>query len=192
MKQTGLFKGLGKVYGYKKLTEKQRQELQNKRLLALVKFAKEKSPYYVKLYTGIGEKFYLRDLPTVNKTEMMEHFDEWLTDRNVHLKEIYEFTKDLDNIGRKYKDKYLVFTTSGSTGNPSVVLYDKTALNIMTSVGILRAYARKEDMKAFIKRGKKNGGCLCHRRFLSQQQHCSQYSHENAMEKERNDGYKYS
>lgn len=33
----------------------------------------------------------------------MLHFDDWITGRSIKLKDINEFMKDLDNIGRKLK-----------------------------------------------------------------------------------------
>ena len=60
-----------------------------------------------------------------------------------------------DNIGRKMDDKYLVNTTSGSTGNPAVVLYDETTMNVVSAIAVLRSFARAEDMKKFLKKGKK-------------------------------------
>ena len=51
--------------------------VQRTRLEALVRIAKEKSPFYRKLYAGIGDGFSLTDLPVVSKPEMMAHFDEF-------------------------------------------------------------------------------------------------------------------
>ncbi|MBU5439874.1 hypothetical protein KQI42_17810 [Tissierella sp. MSJ-40] len=63
--------------------------------------------------------------------------------------------KDLDNIGRKFNEDYLVFTTSGSTGDPLVMLCDRNTNNIMGGISTTRAFARKQDLKAFLKAGKK-------------------------------------
>jgi len=62
---------------------------------------------------------------------------------------------DLSNVGKKLDGKYLVYTTSGSTGNPCVVLYDETTVNVSSAIGVLRSFARKEDFKAYMKQGKK-------------------------------------
>ena len=50
----------------------------------------------------------------------------------------------------------MVYTTSGSTGNPCIVLYDETTINVSSAISVLRSFAGKQDMKAFIKQGKKN------------------------------------
>ena len=101
------------------------ERLQKSRLIKLVNFARSESPYYKKLYANIGSDFSLEDLPAVNKPEMMRSFDDILTDRNITMSRIDEFTSDIDNVGRMIDGKYLIFKTSGSTGNPAVVLYDK-------------------------------------------------------------------
>lgn len=69
-----------------------------------------------------------------------------------------DFMHDKDNIGRKWQGKYMVVTTSGSTGNPLVMLCDKTVNNVMAAVSASRSYARKKDMSAFIRKGGKSMG----------------------------------
>ncbi len=99
--------------------------IQNQRLEKLVRYARANSPYYQRLYTDVDDGFCLEDLPTTSKPEMMASFDDFVTDRNITMRMIDAFTADLDNIGRMLDGKYLIFKTSGSTGNPAVVLYDK-------------------------------------------------------------------
>lgn len=52
----------------------------------------------------------------------------------------------------------MVVTTSGSTGNPLVMLCDKTVNNVMAAISASRSYARKEDLSAFIRKGGKSMG----------------------------------
>ena len=134
------------------------ETLQKDRLYKLVKTAKEKSPFYSELYKNIGEDFSLKDLPPVSKIELMANFDDVVTDRNITMDRIDEFTKNLDNIGHMIDDKYLIFKTSGSTGNPAVVLYDKDNIDVSSAIAAFRTFARKEDFKKFMKHGKKTAG----------------------------------
>lgn len=134
------------------------EAVQKKRLASLVRTAKEKSPFYRDLYAGIRDDFALNDLPPVSKPELMEHFDDVLTDRNITMARIDDFTQDLDNIGRMIDGKYLIFKTSGSTGNPAVVLYDKQNIDVSSAVAAFRTFARKEDLRKFMKHGKKTAG----------------------------------
>jgi phenylacetate-coenzyme A ligase PaaK-like adenylate-forming protein len=132
--------------------------VQEKRLNALVKYAREKSPFYQNRYENIGSDFSLTDLPPVSKPELMEHFDDVVTDRNITMERIDAFTQDLDHIGRMIDDKYLIFKTSGSTGNPAVVLYDKGNIDVSSAIAAFRTFARKEDFRKFMKHGKKTAG----------------------------------
>ena len=130
--------------------------VQKRRLLSLVRFAKERSLFYRELYADIGDEFSLADLKPVSKPELMAHFDSVLTDRNITMARIDEFTQDLDNIGRMIDNKYLIFKTSGSTGNPAVVLYDKQNVDVSSAIAAFRTFARKEDLKRFMDHGKKS------------------------------------
>ncbi|MEG0397295.1 MAG: phenylacetate--CoA ligase family protein, partial [Oscillospiraceae bacterium] len=160
MKKTkiGMFKGMRLCAKYQKTSEVNRAILQEERLHKMVLWAKENSPYYAQHYKNIGTDFNLSDLPPTNKVELMAHWNEWITDKEISLAQVNEFMSDIDNIGRKLNGKYLVFTTSGSTGNPLVALCDSTTNNIMGAVNAVRSFARKKDMRAFIKRGAKTIG----------------------------------
>ena len=139
--------------------------VQRKRLRSLVKHARENCPFYRELYAGIGEDFSLEDLPPVSKPELMAHFDEVLTDRAVTMGRIDDFMRDPDHIGRMIDDKYLVFKTSGSTGNPAVVLYDRQTIDVSSAIAAFRTFARKEDLKNFLKHGKKTAGVFADHGF---------------------------
>lgn len=165
MKSTGIFKAMKLCMDYDKMSQEKKQEVRRQRLKEIVNHAREHSPYYSKLYENIPEKFGLTDLPPTDKKTLMEHWDEWSCDRDLSLKEVEKFLEDTNNIGRKMKKKYLVFTTSGSTGNPMVSVYDKTANNIMGGICACRSYARKEDLRAFMKRGGKSIGVFADEGF---------------------------
>jgi phenylacetate-coenzyme A ligase PaaK-like adenylate-forming protein len=143
MKKIGLFKGLILCSQYEKMSEENKTKARDLRLRELVRYAKANSPYYQELYKNIGDDFTLADLPPVNKVDLMARFDDWITDQTVRLKDIQEFMRDLDNIGRKFHGIYLIFTTSGSTGNPLVALSDKTSGNMFGDINARRSFARK-------------------------------------------------
>ncbi|MEN6564072.1 MAG: hypothetical protein ABFD11_11090 [Christensenella sp.] len=136
----------------------QRNALRQERFNELVRFARENSPFYAEHYRNVADSFEYTDLPPVCKSELMAHWDNWVTDRDVKLKDVVTFMQNKDHIGRKLKGKYMVFTTSGSTGNPLIALYDKPANNMMSAISAMRSFARKEDLKEFIRRGSKTMG----------------------------------
>lgn len=158
MKKIGLLKGIILCKQFDKADATKRNAIQKKRLTELVQYAKAHSPYYHDLYQNIGKKHSLCELPPVNKVSLMSQFDRWVTDSKLHLKDLNEFMENQDNIGRMFDDKYLIFTTSGSTGNPLVCVADKTTNNVMAALNLLRAFAHKEDMTHFLKKGGKTMG----------------------------------
>ncbi len=161
----GLFEKMIKTYKVDHRSREKILKIQRKRLISLVRMAKAQSPFYRKLYAVIGDDFSLADLPPVTKPDLMTHFDYVLTDRSITMERIDSFTQDQDNIGRMIDDKYLVFKTSGSTGNPAVVLYDKDNIDVSSAVAAFRTFARKEDLRSFMKHGKKTAGVFADHGF---------------------------
>ncbi|MDR1440293.1 MAG: AMP-binding protein [Clostridiales bacterium] len=131
----------------------QRDALRDGRLRKLVAHAKANSPYFAKLYAGIGESFSLRDLPPTTKPELMDNFDDWVTDRELSKAGILGFMEDKNNIGRQYLGKYLIHTTSGTTGEPAIVVYDKSFMVALNSMNQTRAISRIRDTLVFVAKG---------------------------------------
>ncbi len=140
-------------------------KIQRDRLKKLVLFAKRNSPFYESLYRNVGEDFSLEDLPPVSKPELMADFDRVVTDRRVTMKRIDAFCADPDHVGRMLDGKYLVFKTSGSTGNPAVVLYDQKCIDVSSAVAAFRTFARREDYRSFMRHGKKTAGVFANYGF---------------------------
>jgi phenylacetate-CoA ligase len=158
MKQIGFIGALISCLRYRKMGADEQARLQRERLVALVDYARRHSPYYRALYQSLPANFTLADLPPVNKRDLMAHWDEWVTDRNMTFAQVNAFMQNLDNVGRKLAGKYLVFSTSGSTGDPLVMLCDRTVNNVMGAMSISRGFARSDMLKSFILRGSKTIG----------------------------------
>ena len=165
MKKIGIFRAMKLCKDYEKMSPMKQQELQKKRLEEIVEYARKNSPYYKELYQNVPKSFGLTDLPKTDKKTLMENWNDWVCDRELTLEEVEKFMEDTDNIGRKLKNKYFIFTTSGSTGNPLVSVCDKNANNIMGGISACRSFARKEDLIAFMKRGKKSIGVFADEGF---------------------------
>lgn len=86
------------------------------------KFACQNSPFYQRIHKGL-ESAPLNQLPPVTKKDLMSNFDELVTDKSINLKDIQSYIYHGDNAG-KYLNKYKILTTSGSTGQPGIFLYD--------------------------------------------------------------------
>jgi len=93
------------------------KKIQSKKLNSLVRYAYKKSPMYRKLYEGIDiDNLDLQRLPIVNKEYLLRHLSESLTVRGITKDDIVLFAHDPDSVGRYFKNKYVLSTTSGTTG----------------------------------------------------------------------------
>ncbi len=65
----------------------------------------------------------LEDLPILTKSILMENFDEVVTDRSIHLAEVDAHLKQDAGDGM-FQGRYVALSTSGSTGQRGVFLFD--------------------------------------------------------------------
>lgn len=100
---------------------------QQARLADLVRYARSGSPYYRRLYRDLPSRVTDSQLlPPVTKRDLMKHFDEWVTDPEITLEGLRrDFLCDLSLVGSLYLGRYHVFTTSGTTGEPAVLVHDR-------------------------------------------------------------------
>jgi phenylacetate-CoA ligase len=113
---------------------------QQERLRDIVSYARTHSPYLALRYRDVpAEITDVSQLPVVTKTEMMRHFDHWVTDPSVSREQVEAFIADPTLIGHDYLDRYVVCTTSGSTGSPAILLHDNRALRVYTALGYVRS-----------------------------------------------------
>ena len=158
MKHIGLLEAIWLCRKYERMNTEERGALRIQRLKELVRYAKENSPFFKQLYRDVPDDFILTDLPTTDKKMLMANWNDWVCDRNLTLEQVNLFMEDKRNVGVMLNGKYLVFTTSGSTGVPLVAACDKTTNNVMGGISARRSFARREDLAAFIKRGGKSIG----------------------------------
>jgi hypothetical protein len=59
----------------------------------------------------------------------MASFDEWVTDPEIRLDDVIAFITDREHIGERYLGRYVVWKSSGSTGEPGIYLQDEDALS---------------------------------------------------------------
>lgn len=114
---------------------------QRARLDDLVAFARARSPYYRKRYEGLPDPVPdLACLPPVAKRELMERFDEWVTDPAVTRNGVERFVADRSLVGARYLDRYVVFATSGTTGRPGLLVHDRGAASVYLALGVDRRF----------------------------------------------------
>ena len=102
------------------------------RLGALVAQARRRSPLYAELYRGLPDEVLCWGLPTVTEPQLMDRFDDWVTDPAVTGAGVEECVAELDSIGVDFLGRYVVVTTSGSTGVPTLLVPDRRAIAVRT------------------------------------------------------------
>lgn len=110
---------------------------QRDRLVEIVAFARANSPYYRELYRELPER--VDDptlLPVTDKKELMDHFDNSVTDREVTLEKARVFVDDPNQIGAQFLGKYTVAITSGTTGTRGIFLQDNRALAVTKALAV--------------------------------------------------------
>lgn len=102
------------------------REWQEERVGELVRFAREKSPFYRTLYAGIDpdKSRKLRDLPTVDKVRIMDHFDEVVTDPRLRLSSILSFLDEADGPGA-FAGEFQILSTAGTSGRRGIFVLNR-------------------------------------------------------------------
>lgn len=115
------------------------ERLQAERLSRLLGWTRRYSRHYAHLWEKLPHRdLRLSDLPPVHKTGLMAHFDDWVTDAAVTRKGVEEFARDRAGIGRPFLGRYAVFSSSGTTGVPGLIVHDADALAVYDSLGTTR------------------------------------------------------
>ena len=139
-----------------RLTEAQMKELQNRKLREMLHFAWNHSAFYRRTFeqAGITEKqldsLPLSAFPTIDKTVLMEHFDELITVQDLSQEELRKFDAETEADRKPYLGKYHVVHSSGSTGKPGYFIYDEAAWHTML-LGIIRGALWNMTMPQILK-----------------------------------------
>lgn len=119
-------------------TPQERQIMQTERLKTLVAYAKEYSPYLQELYRNVPENFTLEDLPVLDKTDALAHYNDWVTDRDLTLEKVRTYLERNAEDSSLLLGKYTALQTSGSTGNPLPMVRDAHRNQIHTQLLLQR------------------------------------------------------
>lgn len=119
------------------------ERIQRRRLKTLVRHAREKSEFYREKYAGVDESnFELADLAPTDKAELMDNFDRVVTVEDVRRKDVEAFFAEPANLGKLFLDKYALSHTSGSQGQPLLIVQTKENLELLFA---LQASRGKHD-----------------------------------------------
>ncbi|HTP98946.1 MAG TPA: hypothetical protein VMN56_06440, partial [Casimicrobiaceae bacterium] len=111
------------------------------RMAERLSHARTHSPYYRRAWRDLPRgPLALADVPVTTKGELMAAFDEWATDRAVSWRDVEPFVANRGHIGERFRDRYLIWTSSGTTGTPGVFLQDATALAVYDALVSVQAF----------------------------------------------------
>ena len=108
------------------------------RLAELLEWAVHASPRYRHLRRGRGGVPGLADMPVVRKAELMRSFDSWCCDPALRLEPLRRFVADPRNVGQPFLDRYTVWESSGSSGEPALFVQDGAAMAVYDALEALR------------------------------------------------------
>jgi putative adenylate-forming enzyme len=122
---------LWQIWGVRNAGPHALEAVRRYRLDNLVRFARRHSPLYREAYRGVPEGVFTPDsLPVMTKQELMSRFDDWITDRAIRRRDVEAFVADRTRVGERFLDRYLVWKSSGTSGEPGLYVQDDDALNV--------------------------------------------------------------
>lgn len=117
---------------------------QANRLAALLRAACAQVPLYQRLYKPLlaggrdPASLRLDTLPVLHKAELMRHFGNAVSDPAVQLGELQRFVADRSRIAEPYLGRYVVWESSGSSGEPCIYLQDAAAMAVYDALEAVR------------------------------------------------------
>lgn len=138
------------------MTAGQMKWLQEQRLRFLLHYVWEHSAFYRCTFEKAGiteeqlDNLPLSAFPTIDKSVLMEHFDELITVPDLHQEDLRKFDAENEADRKPYLGKYHVVHSSGSTGKPGYFIYDEAAWHTML-LGIIRGALWNMTMPQILK-----------------------------------------
>ena len=102
-----------------------------------------RSPFYQRFHAGL-EGRPLADLPVLTKAELMTSFDDVVTDRDIRLADVEAHLGQIVGDVR-FRGRYRVVSTSGTTGLRGIFLSDPTEW-----AHVIASYARAQEWAAIV------------------------------------------
>jgi phenylacetate-CoA ligase len=112
------------------------EQFQRARLEELARYAAERAPFWrARIPRG---RFGLTDLPPTSKTDLMESFDELVTDPRLRLDDLLEHLNEVKG-DALYLGEYRVMASSGSSGRKAVFVYDRAGWRAILTMFLRRS-----------------------------------------------------
>ncbi len=107
-------------------------------LRSLREHAYAHSPFYQRFHKGLTDRP-LQELPVLTKAMLMDGFDELVTDRTIRREEVEAHVANLHG-DERFRSRYWVNVTSGSTGRRGLFLFDHSEWAM-----VLASFARTHE-----------------------------------------------
>lgn len=118
-------------------TRQQLESYQTEAVRRLRQYAYAHSPFYREFHKRLYEAP-LCDLPVLTKGTLMDHFDDLVTDRAVHLQNAKSYVAS-QQPDERFLGRYWVQSTSGTSGLPGLFVYNRSEWFAMLAAA-LRAF----------------------------------------------------
>lgn len=141
-----------KLRRHDKLQPERIEAIRQKKLRQMVRFAQRNSPFFAEHYRGIdpdAPDFSIQQLPPTTKEMLMENFDRVATDRRLRLEGVQRWVKAPDRVGCWYRGRFVVTTTSGTTGAPGYFAYDRRDWDWVRALAVTRGIRFKPSFFGF-------------------------------------------
>ncbi len=96
----------------------------------LVRHARAHSPLYREAYRGLPPDVRIDRLPVMTRSALMARFDDWVTDPEIRRQDIDRFLEDRTHVGERFRGRYVVWKSSGTSGEPGIFVQDSLALDV--------------------------------------------------------------
>ncbi len=106
-----------------------------RRLHRLIETAQRESPFYARRARHART---LADFEPVSKSELMQHFDDWATDRRITRRAADAALESAGDVADAWLGRYLLWTSSGTSGHPGVFVQDGASLAAYDAIDALR------------------------------------------------------
>ena len=117
---------------------------QQTRLAQLLESTLRGSRLYRSLWpAGTNANTPLEQLPVVTRSQLMADFDNWVTDPHIKLDALRQFTANPAHIAEPWLGRYVVWESSGTSGQPGIFVQDVATMAVYDSLEALRRCATR-------------------------------------------------
>jgi phenylacetate-CoA ligase len=116
---------------------------QENALRGLRAHAMARSPFYRRFHAGLEDRP-LPELPVLTKAELMANFDNVVTDREIRLADVEAHLAEITG-DERFRRRYRVVSTSGTTGLRGIFLSDPTEW-----AHVIASYARAQEWAGIV------------------------------------------